>query len=262
MSLTVADIRARLQAANAEEFAVLERSLVADTRKGVRQALEVARRRLEAEAQERDRLEHMYSFEEDLAASRGGGIIVGLDEVGRGPVAGPLAVGAVVLSRESHIAGLNDSKQISPAERERIAQVIKEESLAWTVQYIEPHEIDAAGMTASLVAAFRRALAAIEEAGIVPQVVLLDGNPLHMDKRELNVIKGDAQCASIAAASIVAKVERDALMDRYAQQYPEYHFDSNKGYASASHIDAIKRFGLTPLHRVSFCTAFTQESLF
>ena len=262
MSQTVADIKRRLQSANADEFAVLERSLVADTRKGVRDAVEVARRRLQAEAEEAARLASMYAFERSLADARGGRVILGLDEVGRGPLAGPLAVGGVVLPSEPFIKGLNDSKQIAPADRERIAAEVKERALAWTVQYIEPHEIDAAGMTASLITAFRRAIAAVEAAGIVPDVVLLDGNPLRMDKREVNVVKGDARCASVAAASVVAKVERDTLMCRLAEEYPEYGFDSCKGYASAAHMDAIKKYGLTPVHRVSFCSAFTQPTLF
>lgn len=262
MSLTVAEIKLRLQEAGAQEFAVLERSLVADTRKGVRDALEVARRRLEAQEAERERLNGLYAYECELAQTRGGGLIVGLDEVGRGPVAGPLAVGAVVLPREPHIEGLNDSKQVKHEARERIAETIKQVALAWTVEYVEAADIDAVGMTASLLIAFRRAVAHIEEMGIQPEVILLDGNPLRMDSREINVVKGDARCASIAAASIVAKVERDALMCNYAQQYPEYGFDACKGYASAAHIEAIKKYGLTPIHRETFCTAFTQPSLF
>lgn len=262
MAQTVSDIKRRLQSADVAEFAVLERCLVADARKGVRDAVEVARRRLAAEAQETARLQGMYAFERSLAEARGGKVVLGLDEVGRGPLAGPLAVGGVVLPCDSPIAGLNDSKQIKPADRERIAAEVKARALAWTVQYIEPSEIDAAGMTASLVMAFRRAIAAVEAVGVIPDVVLLDGNPLRMDPREINVIKGDARCASIAAASIVAKVERDELMCRLAEEYPEYGFDSCKGYASPAHIEAIKRFGLSPVHRVSFCTSFTQPTLF
>lgn len=262
MGLTVAELSARLREADDAEFAVLERSLVADTRKGVRSAVEAARRRLEAESAERSRLESMYSFERELAEARGGGVVVGLDEVGRGPLAGPLAVGAVVLPCEPTIAGLNDSKQVRPEARERIAQEAKRVALAWAVEYVEADEIDACGMTASLTTAFRRAVRRIEQAGIRPDVILLDGNPLHLDEREVNVVKGDGRCASIAAASIVAKVERDALMRRYAEQYPEYGFDACKGYASAAHIEAIRRYGLTPIHRATFCTAFTQPSLF
>lgn len=262
MGTTVAEIRQRLQQADEREFAVLERSLVADTRKGVRTAVEVARRRLAAEREERERLEGLYALEEGLMAEHGAVCCVGLDEVGRGPVAGPLAVGAVVLPREPHIAGLNDSKQVAPADRERIAVEVKRIALAWAVEYASPEDIDQLGMSACLRRTFLRAVERIESAGVHPGLILLDGNPLHLDEREVNLVKGDARCASIAAASIVAKVERDALMVELDARYPEYGFASNKGYASADHIDAIKRLGLTPVHRASFCTAFAQQSLF
>ena len=262
MEPTVADIKQRLHEADEREFAVLERSLVADARQGVRDAVERARARLAAEAAERQRLASLYAFERALAAGRGDGVIVGLDEVGRGPLAGPLAVGAVVLPAEPFIEGLNDSKQVKPEVRERIAVQVKAVAVAWTVEYVEASDIDACGRTASLALAFRRAIRRIEEAGVRPDVVLLDGNPMRLDEREVNVVKGDGKCASIAAASIVAKVERDALMCRYAEEYPEYGFDACKGYASAAHIEAIKRYGLTPIHRATFCTAFTQPALF
>ena len=262
MATTVQEIKAQLAVADEAKFAVLERALAADTRKGVRQAVEVARRRLQAEAVERERLAGLYSFQREIAESRGGKVILGLDEVGRGCVAGPLAVGGVVLSDDCVIEGLNDSKQIPAPKRERIAEQVKERAVAWTVQYVQPDIIDAVGMTASLVNAFRSAIAAIEEMDVVPDVVLLDGNPLHLDSREVNVIKGDARCASIAAASVVAKVTRDALMCELAHEYPQYGWGECKGYASAKHIEAIKTYGLSPLHRASFCTSFLQESLF
>ena len=236
IDLTVPEIRAKLQHADAAAFAVLERSLVADTRKGVRQAVEVARRRLEAEAAEAERLASMYAFERQLAAERGGRVILGLDEVGRGPLAGPLAVGGVVLGEEV-IAGLNDSKQVRPEDREAIADAVRERARAWTVQYVEA-------------------------AGVAVDVVLLDGNPLRLDEREVSVVKGDGKCASIAAASIVAKVARDGLMEAYDAEYPGYGFAGNKGYGSEGHLAAIRERGLTPIHRRSFCTSFTQESLF
>ena len=253
---TVEEIRRKLQEAGAREFAVLERSLVADTRKGVRAAVETARRRIEAEQAERARLEGLYAYERSLAEERGGHVVVGLDEVGRGPLAGPLAVGAVVLPDTPRIEGLNDSKQVKPEARERMAVQVKSCAVAWTVQYVAADVIDAVGMTASLVTAFRRALAAIEEAGVHPDVVLLD------DDREVNVVKGDCRCASIAAASIVAKADRDALMCRLAKEYPAYGFEAHKGYASPEHIEAIRRHGLTPVHRVTFCTSFMQATLF
>lgn len=262
LDLTVPEIKRKLQEADEAAFSVLERSLVADTRKGVRMAVEVARRRLEAQREERERVAGMYSFERALASDHGAQVVVGLDEVGRGPLAGPLAVGAVVLDPSAIIEGLNDSKQVKPEQRECIAQRVRETALAWAVEYIDPHEIDANGMTASLKTAFRRAVARIEQSGVAPQLILLDGNPLRMDSREVNVIKGDAKCASIAAASIVAKVERDALMVELDARYPGYGFASNKGYASADHIEAIKQHGTSPVHRESFCTAFTQATLF
>lgn len=257
---TIADIRARLVATTTrEEFEVLERALCADTRKGVLTALESTRKRFADQEAEEARLNSLYVFEQELSEGRS---IVGLDEVGRGPLAGPLAVGAVVLDTTTRIQGLNDSKKIPEAKREEIAEEIKRHALAWTVQYIQPDEIDAAGMTLSLRMAFTRAVAAIEAAGITPQCVLLDGNPLRFDPREVNVIKGDAKCASIAAASIIAKVERDALMVQFAEEYPQYALEKCKGYASPDHIEAIKQFGLTPIHRRSFCGSFMQESLF
>ena len=261
MSMTVAEIRLLLQAADEREFAALERSLAADERKGVRQAVEVARRRIESEFAERARLESLYSFERSLLPE-GGRIIVGLDEVGRGAVAGPLAVGAVVLPDESLIGGLNDSKQIKPEARVDIAAEIEKTALVWTVYYVPPADIDRDGMSRSLRRAFAGALAAIEGMGVVPDVVLVDGNPLNLDEREVNVVKGDAKCASIAAASIVAKVHRDALMTDMADDYPAYGFDENKGYASPQHIDAIKAVGISDVHRASFCKSFMQETLF
>lgn len=260
MSQTVADIRARLSKVTADEFAVLERSLCADTRKGIQLALKQTRHRLEAEEAEKQRLEGLYTFEHELASGK---LVVGLDEVGRGPLAGPLTVGAVVLNPEMpHIEGLNDSKQVAEAYRPALAQRIKECALAWALVNIPPDQIDDLGMSACLRSAFSRAIAEIEQQGIHPEVVLLDGNSLHIDPREINVVHGDARCASIAAASLIAKVSRDALMVSYDEVYPGYDFASSKGYGSARHRQAIQEKGLTPIHRVSFCQNFLQETLF
>ena len=259
---TVEEIRALLAHANASTLPSLERSLKADTRKGVVSALNAARKRIAKEEAEQKRLEGLYAFQQSLATECNASLVVGLDEVGRGSVAGPLAVGAVILPDEPHIPLLNDSKQLDAAQREQIAACIKEVALAWTVQYVQPKDIDRWGMTSSLISAFSCALAAIEKQGFCVDLVLLDGNPLHFDKRERNIVKGDTKCASIAAASIVAKVERDALMVSLAHEYPQYGWDQCKGYASAAHIEAIRAYGLTPLHRASFCQSFLQETLF
>ncbi len=257
---TVADIKKRLSEASAQEFAVLERSLIADTRKGVQAALESTRRRLKAEETERQRVASLYQYQEELA---GGKLVVGLDEVGRGPLAGPLTVGAVVLRPEApQISGLNDSKQVPEHHRAGLAQTVKERALAWAIVDIPPSEIDELGMAACLRKAFRKAIAEVEAQGVHPEVVLLDGNPLHIDPRETNVVHGDARCASIAAASLIAKVSRDALMVSYDEVYPGYDLASSKGYGSARHREAIAKMGLTPIHRASFCRGLVQESLF
>ena len=247
-----------LKQATPAEFATLKRSLMADSRKGVIQALARAERRLEAEHRESMRIKALYDFDTRYSD----GFILGLDEVGRGPVAGPLAVGGVVLDYQVFIDGLNDSKQVPEEKRDAIANEIKRNACAWTVQFIEPGEIDLYGMSACLKKAFKAAIAAIETAEIKIDCILLDGNPLHIDEREHNLVKGDTKSACIAAASIIAKVERDACMRAYAMQYPSYGFNQNKGYASEAHIDAIKKYGLSPIHRKSFCSGFLQDSLF
>ncbi|MCL1799487.1 MAG: ribonuclease HII [Eggerthellaceae bacterium] len=259
MAQTVPDIKKRLAGIDAPGFAVLERSLCADTRKGVKEALAATRRRLDAEEAEAARLRRMYEFEDGLADGR---LLVGLDEVGRGPLAGPLAVGAVVLPREPEIAGLNDSKKLSAAQRTSVAEAVKATARAWAVEYVEADEIDAVGISLCLKMAFSRAVRAVEAAGLVPAVVLLDGNPLGFDDREVSVVKGDGCCASVAAASIVAKVERDSLMETYARRFPQYGFEKCKGYASPEHIEAIRAHGLCPLHRKSFCNSLLQQRLF
>lgn len=179
----------------------------------------------------------------------GQGVVVGLDEVGRGPLAGPLTCAAVVLPDEPQIIGLDDSKKISPKRRIELAQQVKEHAHGVGIAHIEPAELDRDGMAKSLRACMLRAL---EACGLEPDCVLLDGNPLHIHPKEINIVKGDGKAACIAAASIVAKVTRDSLMEAYAQQYPEYGFENNKGYGSAAHIAAIKEHGPCPIHRMSF----------
>lgn len=256
---TVIEIRDLLQAASADEYAVLVRAFKSDTRKGVQQALQAAKKRLQAEEDERERVAGLYHYQASISSD---GAILGLDEVGRGPLAGPLTVGGVVLPDEPLILGLNDSKQIPEAKRPRIAAEIRKHARAFTIQHIEPSEIDEHGMATCLRIAFTRAIADIESQGIDLGSILLDGNPLHLDPRELNVVKGDAKCASIAAASILAKVERDSIMEKYAELYPSYEFEKNKGYGSSAHIDAISRFGLCPIHRRSYCHFDEQPTLF
>lgn len=249
-------------AADEAELSALERSLADDRRVGVRKVLAAARERLEASAAEERRLAGLYERERALAAEREAAVVLGLDEVGRGPLAGPLAVGAVVLPPTPRIGGLNDSKQVSEAKRASVADEIRRVAVAWAVEMVPPEDIDALGVTSSLKRAFGAAVSAIERQGVTPDLILLDGNPLRFDEREVNIVKGDSACASIAAASIIAKVERDALMEALDAEYPAYGFAANKGYGTQAHRDAIHRHGLSALHRKSFCSEFIQQSLF
>ena len=188
----------------------------------------------------------------------GPGIVVGIDEVGRGALAGPLMVAAVALPDEPQVVGIDDSKKLSPKRREALAAQIREVALGVGICHIPPDEIDACGMAASLRVCMGRALAACERDiaargnGSGADAVLVDGNPIHLHANEKTIVKGDGKAACIAAASIVAKVTRDALMVEYAKSYPAYHFDSNKGYGSAAHIEALHELGPCELHRSSF----------
>lgn len=225
-----------------------------DPRVQVRKACERARRRLDRERAERERVEGMYARMRELG---GAGVVVGVDEVGRGSVAGPLTVCAVCLPDEPRIWGVNDSKQLSPARREILAVRIAETARAIGICHIPPERIDAIGMARSL----REAVAgAVADTGLAPDCVLMDGNPLGAVPNERDVVHGDATVACIAAASIVAKVTRDELMVELDAEYPGYHLARSKGYASPEHIQAIRERGLTPVHRVSFCGNFLETA--
>lgn len=249
---TAREVVATIADAPLEEARALVERYAEDPRKQVRHAVEVARRRIEREEAERRRVLGMY----ELMRSEGGeGLVLGVDEVGRGALAGPLTVAAVALPDEPVIWGLNDSKQLSPARREALAARVAEVALAVGIAHVEPEAIDALGMACAL----RRAMArAIEDAGVEPAAVLIDGNPVHVHERERCLVKGDARVACIAAASIVAKVARDALMVSYDDEWPGYHLAESKGYGSAEHIAAIRARGVSPIHRRSFCGNFLE----
>lgn len=256
-SLSATAVAAELAGASFDEIPALMERYCDDPRVQVRKACERALRRRDREQAERDRVTAMY----DLMCELGGqGVVVGVDEVGRGSVAGPLTVCAVELPREPFIWGINDSKQLSPQRREILAAQISETALSIGLCHIPPARIDEVGMARAL----REAVAgAVADTGVEPDCVLMDGNPLGAVAHERDVVHGDAKVACIAAASIVAKVTRDELMVELDGEYPGYHLAQSKGYASPEHIEAIKKKGLSPIHRVSFCGNFLEnESLF
>lgn len=176
--------------------------------------------------------------------------VCGVDEVGRGCLAGPVVAGAVVLDPDAHIPGLADSKMLSADERERLNDLIKARALAWSVCFVEPAEIDALNIHRASLEAMRRAVMAIAP---LPDAVLVDAfriPELHIAQR--GVLHGDRRCAAIAAASIVAKVSRDRQMMTEHTNDPRYGYDRHKGYATAEHRAAVERFGYSSLHRRSF----------
>ena len=186
-------------------------------------------------------------------------VVIGIDEVGRGAVAGPLTVAAVALPLNPMIDGLDDSKKLSAPRREELAAVIRETALAIGISHVAPCRIDKLGMARALRIAMLEALAAT---GLEPTLLLIDGNPLHIHPAERSIVKGDGSVACIAAASIIAKVTRDSIMGKLDGIHPQYGFAQHKGYGTASHIESIRAYGLSSLHRRTFCQNYVQERLF
>jgi ribonuclease HII len=190
-------------------------------------------------------------FERDLRAA-GAPLIAGVDEVGRGPLAGPVVACAVVMPPDARaIAGVDDSKRLSCAARVRLAVKIRERALAVGVGAASVREIDRINIYHATVLAMRRALARL---GVSPDHVLVDGKPIRtLAVAHTGIVGGDARCYSIACASIVAKVTRDRLMERLSARYPEFRWERNAGYATPDHLQGLAARGLTPHHRRSFC---------
>ena len=180
--------------------------------------------------------------------------ICGIDEAGRGPFAGPVVAGAVILPKGLTIEGLNDSKQVSAKKREELYDEIKEKAVSVGIGMSSPARIDEINILQATYEAMRQA---VSKLAVMPQLLLNDAVTIPgIEIPQVPIIKGDAKSASIAAASIVAKVTRDRLMVEYDKTMPEYGFASNKGYGSAEHIAALQKYGPTPIHRASFITHF------
>ena len=193
--------------------------------------------------------EGLYAQEE--AAWATGVRLAGVDEVGRGPLAGPVVAAVVVLDPRAPIGGLRDSKLLSPRQRVRLARVIRAQAVAWAVGRVGPARVDTDNVLQATWRAMRRALGRL---AVEPGLVLVDG-PLRIPRLpwpQRAIVRGDRRCASIAAASILAKVARDAFMIRVDRRYPDYGFRQHKGYATAAHLEALARLGPCPLHRRSF----------
>ncbi len=195
------------------------------------------------------RLKDIDHYERQLR-ERGFRVVAGVDEAGRGALAGPLVAAAAVLPEDFEPQGLEDSKLLTAKQRQDAFLRVTEAALAWSVCKAMPRRIDRSGLHRTNLALLRRAVRLLE---LTPEFVLTDGFPLkHMGVPCLGLRKGDVVTASVAAASVIAKVTRDRIMDRYHRRFPSYGFDSNRGYGTARHWDALWRFGPSPIHRLSF----------
>ena len=223
--------------------------LKADERSGVQKLLAAYYKRLEKAAQEKERFTKMLSYEKKYYA-QGIQYVAGVDEAGRGPLAGPLAIAAVILPQDVFISGLNDSKQLSAAKRDKLYDEVLAKAVAIEVNIVSVSNID----KYNIYTATQRGMAEVlEHLPVRPQVALIDAMPVEAKGMEtVSIIHGDALSASIAAASIIAKVTRDRIMERMDVLYPAYGFASNKGYGSGAHMQAIAEFGATKWHRRSY----------
>ena len=223
----------------------------ADERPGVQKLIEQARKRFSKLEAEIARTEVLKKYEKEYASC---GYICGIDEVGRGPLAGPVVAGAVILPADCDILYINDSKKLTAAKREELYDVIMEKAVAVGIGMVSPQRIDEINILQATYEAMREA---ISKLNVKPDILLNDAVTIPgVDIRQVPIIKGDAKSISIGAASIVAKVTRDRMMVEYDQILPGYGFASNKGYGSADHIKALKEIGPSPIHRASFIKNF------
>ena len=252
---SIQEIKERFKNTPIQELPAFCEIYRADERKGVQKLVEQGHKRIQALEQEKERLKQMREFEREYEHL---GYICGIDEVGRGPFAGPVVAGAVILPPDREILYVNDSKQLSEKMREQLYDEIMEKAVSVAVGYASPQRIDEINILQATYEAMREAVSKLD---VTPQILLNDAVTIpQITIPQVPIIKGDAKSISIAAASIVAKVTRDRLMREYDKIMPEYGFASNKGYGSKEHIEAIKKYGPTPIHRRSFIHNVTGEN--
>lgn len=251
MSKSIGDIRKEFEQADRTQLASLYEQYANDQRSGVVSLISKYKKQEEKLNAEIRRMEDMYIYERKYADFE---YICGIDEVGRGPLAGPVVAGAVILPKDCDILYLNDSKKLSEKMRESLYDEIMEKAIATGIGIVGPNVIDEINILQATYEAMRVAISKLK---IQPTLLLNDAVTIpEVSIRQVPIIKGDAKSASIAAASIIAKVTRDRLMEQYEEVLPGYGFASNKGYGSAAHIQAIQQLGATPIHRQSFIKNF------
>ncbi len=251
MKNSIQQIRWEFEQANRESLPVLYEKYEQDERAGVKQLITRFKKQEEKENQERIRLEQMRIYENEY---KDYAYICGIDEAGRGPLAGPVVAGAVILPQNCEILYLNDSKKLSAKKRDELYDEIMEKAIAVGVGMASPARIDEINILQATYEAMRIAISDLNKS---PDLLLNDAVRIPgITIRQVPIIKGDAKSVSIAAASIIAKVTRDRLMMEYDKIMPEYGFARNKGYGSATHIEALKTYGVTPIHRKTFIKNF------
>ena len=244
---TIKEIKEQLagiQQLNDPLFSELEK----DDRSGVIQAIAKRKREIQKRLDEDERLEGMLAYEKELY-TQGIQLIAGVDEVGRGPLAGPVVAAAVILPKACKIPGLNDSKKIPKSKHKEIYEAVLQNAIAIGVGVKDNHVIDQVNIYEATKLAMMEAIGQLEPQ---PQHLLIDAMKLDLPISQTSIIKGDANSLSIAAASIVAKVTRDQMMEEFDKEYPGYDFAQNAGYGTAKHLAGLDKLGVTPIHRRSF----------
>ena len=219
-----------------------------DSRSGVIQAIAKRKKEIQKRLDEDERLEKMLAYEKELY-TQGIQLIAGVDEVGRGPLAGPVVAAAVILPKACKIPGLNDSKKIPKSKHKEIYEAVLQNAIAIGIGIKDNQVIDQVNIYEATKLAMREAIGQLEPQ---PQHLLIDAMRLDLPISQTSIIKGDANSLSIAAASIVAKVTRDQMMEEFDRKYPGYDFAQNAGYGTAKHLAGLDQLGVTPIHRRSF----------
>ena len=248
---TISEIKKELEQAGTAQREGLLEEYRKDSRSGVAVLIRKYEKEKEKLLKERERIEQMKVYEKKYDHL---GYVCGIDEAGRGPLAGPGVAGAVILPKDCSILWLNDSKKLSAGKREELYDVIMREAVAVGVGYASPARIDEINILQATYEAMREA---VSKLSVRPQILLNDAVTIPaLELPQVPIIKGDAKSVSIAAASIIAKVTRDRLMVEYDKIMPEYGFASHKGYGAAAHIEALKKYGPSPIHRATFIKNF------
>lgn len=250
---SISEIKNEFMQADEQALEELYEKYAEDTRSGVIGLIATYKKKSQKLQAEYDRLDAMMAYERQYEAS---GFICGIDEAGRGPLAGPVVAGAVILPKGCRILYLNDSKKLTEKRREELFDEIKEKAVCWRVGIVSPARIDEINILQATYEAMRDAVSQLDPA---PNLLLNDAVTIpQVNIPQVPIIKGDAKSLSIAAASVLAKVTRDRLMKEYDKVMPEYGFSSHKGYGSAAHIEALKKYGPSPIHRKSFIGNFVE----